>query len=394
MDWLLLAILVSVEDTPCFDGLYMPFASSDNCPRIKACHFLLEACLSESGESALKTITQGGHLEDFIEDSRFTSIHWIVLGLRLLDLNTEVELHPEDLNAPYSMGRTLLAWAAACGDSHTIVVLLSHGADPNITDTQLSGPIFNAAARGHTVCVCLLLEAGGDPDPPLPSGSLLDFGANVNSRGSDGQTALIHASWADNSSTAMLLLDYGADINALSDTSSSPLTTAITYNSHNVLWLILDRWHEYTSCPRLEGPNILQLVAAYADIKTITILASAEHFRLKYDKHYALGAFRDRLLQRCDINEKLISAFDNLLDVISHIPDVRESPESNLEAGFHSQSSLPVQLEVYIPFQSLTRVFVRCFEARDARCGDSDTQSLDDDVSNDSFKDVFEEHQP
>ncbi|KAI1936003.1 hypothetical protein LOZ66_004921 [Ophidiomyces ophidiicola] len=168
------------------DPDYRPFASSDNSPRIKACHFLLEGCPSESGESALKSITQEGHLEDFIEDSRFTSIHRIVLGLCLLDLNTEV---------------------AARGDSHTIFVLLNHGADPNITDTQLSGPISNAAARGHTVCVRLLLEAGGDPDPPLPSGvrkgspliiatrnaadtmllkSLLDFGANVNSRGSDG----------------------------------------------------------------------------------------------------------------------------------------------------------------------------------------------------------------
>ncbi|KAI1925708.1 hypothetical protein LOZ65_002750 [Ophidiomyces ophidiicola] len=98
-------------------------------------------------------------------------------------------LHPEGLT-----GFTLLHYLS------TQLFL----ADPNITDTQLSGPISNAAARGHTVCVRLLLEAGGDPDPPLPSGvrigspliiatrnaadtmSLLDFGANVNSRGSDG----------------------------------------------------------------------------------------------------------------------------------------------------------------------------------------------------------------
>ncbi|EER25757.1 ankyrin repeat containing protein [Coccidioides posadasii C735 delta SOWgp] len=395
------------------DPDYRPLAGSDNSPRIKACHFLLEGGLPDQGVVALKTITKGSYFEDFIEDSNFTQIHRVVLGLSLLDLEDEIVLHPEDLNATDSMGRTPLAWAAARGDSRSVVTLLSHGADPNITDVQLSGPVSNAAARGHTVCVRLLLEAGADPDPPLPSGvrkgspltvatrnaadpmllkSLLDFGAVVDSRGSDGQTPLIHASQTDNSSFAMLLLEYGADINAFTDTGSTPLTTAITYNSHNVLRLILDRWHEYSSCPRLKGPNLLELVALYADIETINILAGTEHFRLRSDRQYTLGDFKSRLLKRPDVTEKLAFAFDELLDIINHMPDTREGTESILEAGFYSCTSSPIVLEDGQGFERLARRFFPCLSSSDS---DSDQnikwQSWSDESSNDNFQDALED---
>ncbi|WEW59842.1 hypothetical protein PRK78_005323 [Emydomyces testavorans] len=394
------------------DPDYPPLAGSDNSPRIKACHFLLEGGLPEKGASALKTISKESYFEEFIEDSKFTQTHRIVLGLSLQTLEDEIMLHPEDLNLTDSMGRTPLAWAAARGDSRTVVTLLSHGADPNIMDVQLSGPVSNAAARGHTICVRLLLEAGADPDPPLPSGvrkgspltvatrnatdpmllkSLLDFGADVDSRGTDGQTPLIHASQSDNSSFAILLLEYGADINATTDTGSTPLTTAITYNSHNVLRLILDRWFEYSSCPRLKGPNILQLIALYADIETINILAATEHFRLKYDKQYTLGDFKSRLLQRPDVTEKLTFAFDELLDIVNQMPDMREGTESILESGFYSCSSSPIVLETSKGFEGFTRRLFTCLSPSTSDTDSPVKQCWSDTGSNDNFEDAHEE---
>jgi ankyrin repeat protein len=345
------------------DPDYRPIAASDNNPRNKACHFLLEGGLSDTAVDALQALTKGSHFEDFIEEAKFTQTHRIVLGLSMLSLEEEITLHPEDIDAADAMGRTPLAWAAARGDRRAIVTLLSHGADPNIIDVQLSGPVSNAAAQGHTVCVRLLLEAGANPDPPKPGGvkkgsplncaarnatdvlllkSLLDFGADVDSTGVDGKTALIHAARTDNISFAMLLLEYGANINATSLSGSTPLTTAITYNSHNVLRLILDRWHEYSDCPRLKGPHLLQIVALYADTKTMNILAATDHFRLKYDKHFALGDFGSRLLQRPDLTDELASAFDNLFSIINQVPDPREGTESILESGFFSCLSSPV----------------------------------------------------
>ncbi|KAI9750457.1 MAG: hypothetical protein M4579_006462, partial [Chaenotheca gracillima] len=336
------------------DPDYRPLAASDNSPRIKACHFLLEGGLSDTGVDALRLITKGGRYDDFIDESRFTQAHRIVLGLSLKSLEEELVLHPEDTDAQDAMGRTPLAWAAARGDTRTVVTLLSHGADPNIIDVQISGAVSNAAARGYTACVRLLLEAGAHPDPPVPVGikkgsplnvaarnatdvlllkSLLDFGADIDSCGTDGDTALIHAARNDNASFALLFLEYGADINATSATSATPLTTAITYNSHNVLRLILDHWHEYSDCPRFKGPHLLQIAALYADVTTLQILAGTDHLRVRKDKTYAIGDFSSRLRQRPDHMEKLALAFDELLSAINGSPDPRKSPESLLESG-------------------------------------------------------------
>ncbi len=345
------------------DPDYRPIAAIDNSPRKKACHFLLEGGLSDSAVGALRALTQGGHFDDFIDEAKFTQTHRIVLGRSMLSLEEEIILHPEDIDETDAMGRTPLAWAAARGDRRALVTLLSHGANPNVIDVQLSGPVSNAASQGHTLCVRLLLEAGAHPDPPKPGGvkkgsplncaarnttdvlllkSLLDFGADVDSSGVDGKTALIHAARTDNASFAMLLLEYGADINATSTSGSTPLTTAITYNSHNVLRLILDRWHEYSGCPRLKCPHLLQIVAQYADLEMLNLLAATDHFRLRYDKQYTLADFGSLLRQRPDRTNKLAMAFDDLLSIINHVPDPREGTESLLESGFLSCLPSPV----------------------------------------------------
>lgn len=269
-------------------------------------------------------------------------------------MEAELLLHPEEIDVQDSMGRTALAWAAARNDSRAVVTLLRYGADPNIIDVQISGALSNAAAQGHAACVKLLLDAGADPDPPLPSGIkkgsplnvaarnandallvkiLLDFGADVNQAGVDGKTALFHAAQKDDARLAILLLEYGAEINMSSSTGDTPLTTAITHNSHHVLQLFLERWHEYSECPRLKGPHLLNITALYADLKTIDILANTNHFRLRYDKNYALGDFRRTLRDRKDATDKLNFAFDELLGIFEGASYVTESDESLLEAG-------------------------------------------------------------
>jgi ankyrin repeat protein len=342
---------------------YKPIGAFDNSPRIKACHFLLEGNLSEPAVDALRAITKGNeYLDDFIDDSRFTKTHRIVLSLSSSDLEAELLLHPEEIDVQDSMGRTALAWAAARNDSRAVVTLLRYGADPNIIDVQISGALSNAAAQGHTACVKLLLDAGADPDPALPRGIkkgsplnvaarnandpllvkiLLDFGADVNQAGVDGKTALFHAAQKDDASLAILLLEYGAEINISSTTGDTPLTTAITHNSHHVSKLFLERWHEYSECPRLKGPHLLNITALYADLKTIDILANTNHFRLKYDKNYALGDFRKTLRERKDATDKLNFAFDELLAIFEGASLVAETDESLLEAGqIHCTSPL------------------------------------------------------
>ena len=320
------------------DPDYRPIAVSDNSPRNKAHQFLLMGGLCDEDVEALRCLTRG---DDFIDEQNYTLLHRIILGLSLADLEEEICLHPENLNTTDVMGRTPLAWAACRGDDRAIVTLLSHGAEVNTLDVQHSGVVGHAADRNYATCVRLLLEAGADPDiasahgykvgnplnvaarnasDPLVLKTLLDFGADVDSCGIDGMTGLIHAARRDNASFGILLLEYGANINATSAAGQTPLTTAVAYNSHNILRLLLDRWFEYSECPRLTGPHLLQIVALYADVETISILINTDHFRLKYDSSYALGDFAKRLSERSDATEKLILAFEELLLVIKSEP--------------------------------------------------------------------------
>lgn len=272
----------------------------------------------------------------------------------MMSLEEEIISHPEYIDAVDALGRTPLIWAAARGNEHFVALLLGAGADSNTLDIQWTGAVSYAAERDHTICVRLLLEAGAEPDPLLPGGirvgsalncaarnatrplilkTLLDFGADVEASGVECITSLIHAARTDNASFAMLLLEYGADINATSTLGQTPLTTAIAYNSHDVLQLLLDRWFEYSACPRLKGPHLLQIAALYADIKTVHILTTTNHFKLKYDRSYLAGDFATRLRQRSDVTEKLVGAFEELISIIDKEPDDRKDMQSLMESG-------------------------------------------------------------
>ena len=203
----------------------------------------------------------------------------------------------------------------------------------------------------------LILEASADPDPPLPGGirvgsalncasrnatnplilkTLLDFGANVEASGVEGITSLIHAARTDKASFAIVLLEYGADITATSTLGQTPLTTAIVYNRHNVLQLLLDQWFDYSACHRLQGPHLLQITALYADMETMSILTTTNHSALKYDRGYLRDDFATRLRQRSDANEKLIIAFEDLISIIDKESDTREDTQSLMGSGLLS----------------------------------------------------------
>ncbi|KAB8231758.1 ankyrin repeat domain-containing protein [Aspergillus alliaceus] len=358
-----------------------------NNPRNKACYFLLEGGFSDTAVDALRAITKNGYLEDFIDEAGFTKTHKIVLGLSLSSLEDEIILNSDDIKARDAMGHTPLAWAAAQGDHRAVVTLLGHSAYPNIMDVQLSGPLSNAASQGRTVVVRLLLEAGAHTYFPYPNeerkGSplncaarnatdvlllktLLDFGADVDASVTDGRASLIHAARTDNASFAMLLMEYGADINAISADGSTSLTTAIAYNNHNVLRLILDRWHEYSTCPRLKGPHLLQIAALYAGIETILILEATDHFR-KNARQYTLGSSGNNLRQRLDLTDDLAMAFDDLLGVINYVPSQEQRSDGPLKPGILS-----------------------CFPSHNVDFGGVDHDPNSACSSNESFCDVFE----
>lgn len=82
---------------------------------------------------------------------------------------------------------------------------------------------------------------------------LLDFEADPNGCNPEGMTALHSVARTHNVDCALLLLEFGADLNAKSSNGRTPLTTAIIHNNHPVLQLFVDRCYEYITTMRLHG---------------------------------------------------------------------------------------------------------------------------------------------
>lgn len=332
-------------------------AKTDNSTRHKAFDNLLQGGLSQEAEEDIRCLTAAS---DWIEEQNIGKLHKIIVRLLSSSLEEAIAENPGSIDITDAMGRTPLLWAAARGDHQAVQSLLDQNADPNVMDTYLASPVSYAADRGHTLCVKLLLEAGAIAEPRLPPGIklgnplncaarntkdptllkyLLTYGAQVDSTGVDGNTALIHASRTDNVRFAVLLLDYNADLNAANINQQTPLTTAIMYNSHGVLELLLEHWEEFSACPRLKGPNLLETAALYADVETVNLLAETNPFKLEYDAEYSPRDFARCLNERVDVTDELIHAFDELLLILNENPERPRSTESLMEKGLLEQPS-------------------------------------------------------
>ena len=315
------------------DPDYRPKALHDNSASNKAADAIMMGGLPREAVDDISCIAN----KDWVDEQEFPLLHRIVLGLHGKNLVQALAEDGTVIDHQDAMGRTALNWAAARGDKRSVVILLSYGADPNILDCQHSGPLSYAAEKNHAVCVRILLEAGAETDPVIPGGqrvgsplncaarnasdpvlikTLLDFGADVDASGVDGNTPLIQAARTDNVSFALLLLEHNADVNATSTAGQTPLTRAIINNSHCVLQLLLDRWEEYSVCPYLRGPDLLATTAQFADHETLAILCRADHGRLEYDMKIWHENLEKTLAQRHDCDEKLTGAFADFMDVV------------------------------------------------------------------------------
>ena len=323
---------------------------------------MLRGSLSQEDIEVLSCIIQGS---DFIDDQGYTQIHRVVLGFSMTRLEDTISMHPENINAIDARGRTPLSWAASRGDEHAVSLLLNAGADPNTCDNYGDGVITHAAENDRNVCVRLLLEANAELIPVLPTGAkllgalhhttryaskvsslkqLLDSGADIEASTFGGWTPLFNVARLDKVDFARLLLDYGANVNATATFGQTPLTTAITYNSHNVLRLLLDRWAEFSTCPRDQGPNLLQIAALHADIETINILTTWDHLVSRSDRMCIIGDFETRLQERLDVTDELITKFEELITIVGREPNTCEAiqSQSDLEHRISSEQALRV----------------------------------------------------
>ncbi len=153
------------------------------------------------------------------------------------------------------------------------------------------------------------------------------------------------------------------------------------YNSHGVLELLLEHWEEFSTCPRLKDPNLLEITALYADVETVKLLAETNHFKLKYDADYSLRDFAKRLTERVGVTDELIHAFDKFLLVLTRNPGRPRSRESSMEKGLLEQ---PSALTTMYESEKITA------DDRQSRHGYGRTHS-DDSYEADEYEDAVED---
>ena len=113
-------------------------------------------------------------------------------------------------------GQTALMWAAARNNADAIRLLVKAGADIGVrTNNPPRGraaetTIFNSPAPTGFTALLFAVRAGG----LAAARALLDAGADVNDKLSDGESALVVATANAHWELASLLLDRGADPNA------------------------------------------------------------------------------------------------------------------------------------------------------------------------------------
>ncbi len=160
-----------------------------------------------------------------------------------------------DINCKDNSGNTPLMEAARKENLENAAALVSKGADVNATNNEGVTPLYYAAEKGNLALVQMLLSNGADVnlhakgkngEAALNAVSrftrghteialaLLDAGADVNTRNSDGSTPLIQASFSGNIKMVEVLIKRGADIQARNKRGNTALDE-VPRQGHNEL---------------------------------------------------------------------------------------------------------------------------------------------------------------
>ncbi len=154
-----------------------------------------------------------------------TPLHWAAINAHvaacryLLEQGAEVDAIGGDLVA------TPMQWAARNGYLYIIHLLISHNADPNITDAQGYNALHLVT---HSSSIMPLLY-------------LLHQPVNVDSRDAQGHTSLMWASYQGDALSVDLLLRHGANPNTKDDTGLSPLHWAVVRGNRDCIRRLVEK---------------------------------------------------------------------------------------------------------------------------------------------------------
>ena len=266
-------------------------------------------------------------------------------------------------------GRSLMdsPLACACGEGHsyTVELLISKGADVNVTVRGIT-PLSTASWSGHIHVVELLIAHGAGPNSHGPAMSalhcaasqnncqiakaLIGAGANVDALDEYEKTPLHSACFHGSVPIAELLLSSGAHVNAIACESTeyiSPLTSAV-FKSPSLVELLLAKGAKVV----MPGQDLIEVVAeaqwwraTFSKIAVIKLLLQWE--QIDIDRLRSCGKALHAAYDNWD--ERLQAVYENgdkdlIQFLIDYTSNVIQNNESNIDssqnAGIEIQSKI------------------------------------------------------
>ena len=211
-------------------------------------------------DAIIRRILKG---DDSFDDFGFTTLHKIVLGFDIRELQVVLDATTDTLNVADSLGRTCLFWAVFRDNVEHVQSLLFYGADPNVRD--LRGFSALDFVRGPDVCKLLLVHGAQMNINPrnyhrssvhehvLENGcpDVIDVfasaGFDIDIRDIDDETPLLNAIHRGQTTVVKRLLELGANVNGVNKSSRD---SAIHFAAHcdrpDILEVLLAHGADYT----------------------------------------------------------------------------------------------------------------------------------------------------
>ncbi|KAL4926940.1 ankyrin repeat domain-containing protein [Aspergillus undulatus] len=178
-----------------------------------------------SSESSVRTLHRLGADIDAVGNEGCTALMELVVT-EDVEATKILLKHGADVNSCSTVNKlSSLGFAAINGSEELLLLLLDHGADPELRNVVGHTALQSACAEDQLACAALLL----------------DRGAIVDSIAIDGRTPLMSAVFHGNLRIAALLIERGANVNATDSQDMTALMLAATIASEELVRLLLDR---------------------------------------------------------------------------------------------------------------------------------------------------------